>query len=68
MMPFMHSPPPNAAHTARRFAAQRCYEADEGRRSLFALFFVHRDVKETCKWIMQSLVRWPRLSSTVHWS
>jgi hypothetical protein len=28
----------------------------------------HRDVKETCKWIMQSLVRLPRLSSTVHWS
>ena len=48
--------------------AQRCYEADEGRLSLFALSFVHHHVKETCKWIMQSVVRQPRPFSTVHWS
>jgi len=57
----------NVASTTTR-SGQRCYEADEGRLSLFALFFVHRDVKETCKWIMQPLVLWPRQSSTVHWS
>ena len=28
----------------------------------------HCDVRETYRWIMQSLVRQPRLSSTVHWS
>jgi hypothetical protein len=46
---------------------------DAMRRTKAALAFLCspsslRDVRETCKWIMQLLVRQPRLSSTVHWS
>ena len=54
----MHSWPAVAVTQLRR--PQRCYEADEGRLSLFATSFVHHDVKETCKWIMQSLVHPPK--------
>jgi hypothetical protein len=46
---------------------------DAMRRTKAALAFLCspsslRDVRETCKWIMQLLVRQPRLSSTVPWS
>jgi hypothetical protein len=46
---------------------------DAMRRTKAALVFLrspssHQQRKETCKWIMQLLVRQPRLSSTAHWS
>jgi len=45
---------------------------DAMRRTKAASFFLHSPsshlTKETYKWIMQTLIRLPRLSSTVHWS
>jgi hypothetical protein len=46
---------------------------DAMRRTKTASVILHSpssimNVKETCKWIMQSLVRQSRLSSPVHWS
>ena len=46
---------------------------DAMRRTKAALVFLrspssHQQRKETCKWIMQSPIRQPRLSSAVHWS
>jgi hypothetical protein len=60
--------PPSLMTSAVARPRQRCYEADEGRH-----IFLHSpssiiNDKESRKWIMQSLVRQPRLSFTVHWS
>jgi len=47
----------------------RCYEADEGRRSLPSLSFVHDlAAKEIDKWTKQPPRPLPRILSTARWS